>query len=123
MIAVTAQTNTSRIISPDQCIRHYIIGFWGAFRLEKSGEVSKPVENISRTGPQNRRSLGFARDDKGDGDISMESGCWTEGAFSDPQENRNSFVRRSLMLSRSLAAFSNSNFLAASRISDSSFPI
>src|ERR1700678_2659667 len=39
------------------------------------------------------------------------------------QENKNSLVRSSLMLSRSLAAFSNSNFLAASRISDSNRPI
>jgi hypothetical protein len=39
------------------------------------------------------------------------------------QENRNSLVRRSLMVSRSLAAFSNSNFLAASRMSDSSLPM
>src|SRR5271156_7063120 len=79
------------------------------------------VENISRHGPRNCRSLGcpgfpvkvgdvaifmrfslqktahaalasaanrksgYARDDKGDGDVSMESGCWTEGVF-------NSFV-------------------------------
>src|ERR1700733_15150736 len=39
------------------------------------------------------------------------------------QEKRNSLVRRSLMVSRSLAAFSNSNFLAASRMSDSSLPM
>src|SRR5271156_3496375 len=31
------------------------------------------------------RKFGYARDDKGDGDVSMESGCWTEGVF-------NSFV-------------------------------
>src|SRR5579864_5904476 len=35
------------------------------------------------------------------------------------QVNRNSFVRRSRTVSRSLAAFSNSNFLAASRMSAS----
>jgi hypothetical protein len=29
----------------------------------------RSVENISREGPQNRRSLGFARDDKGKGDL------------------------------------------------------
>jgi hypothetical protein len=29
----------------------------------------------------NCRSLGYARDDKGEGDASMKSGCWTEGAF------------------------------------------
>lgn len=34
---------------------------------------------------------------------------------------RNSFVRNSLIMSRSFAAFSNSNRLAASRMSDSSF--
>jgi hypothetical protein len=31
-------------------------------------------KNISRKGPRNCRSLGFARDDKGKGDLSMESG-------------------------------------------------
>jgi glyceraldehyde 3-phosphate dehydrogenase len=36
---------------------------------------------------------------------------------------RNSLVRSSLTVSRSLAAFSNSNFLAASRMSDSSLPM
>jgi hypothetical protein len=38
-------------------------------------------KNISKKGPRNCRSLGFARDDKGKGDASMESGCWTEGVF------------------------------------------
>ncbi|MDX6462883.1 MAG: hypothetical protein QOH35_107 [Acidobacteriaceae bacterium] len=38
-------------------------------------------ENISMKGPQNRRSLGCARDDKGKGSVSIESGCRTE-AFS-----------------------------------------
>jgi hypothetical protein len=33
---------------------------------------------VSRRGPRNCRSLGFARDDKGKSDVSMESGCWTE---------------------------------------------
>ena len=36
------------------------------------------VENLSRKGPQNRRSLGFARDDKGKGCGYMESSGWTE---------------------------------------------
>ena len=31
---------------------------------------------------ENPRSLGFARDDKANGDTSMESGCWTEGVCS-----------------------------------------
>lgn len=37
--------------------------------------------------------------------------------------NKNSFVRSSLIRSRNLAAFSNSNFRAASRISDSILPM
>jgi len=36
---------------------------------------------LSRRGPRNCRSLGFARDDKGKGDTLMESGCWTEDVF------------------------------------------
>ena len=43
------------------------------------------------------------------------------GIMHDPYANRNSFVRSSLIVSRSLAAFSNSNLLAASRMSLSSF--
>lgn len=39
------------------------------------------------------------------------------------QANKNSFVRSSLIVSRSFAAFSNSNRLAASRMSLSSLPI
>jgi hypothetical protein len=39
------------------------------------------LENISRRGPQNRRSLGFARDDKGESGVSIESGC-SDGAWS-----------------------------------------
>jgi hypothetical protein len=31
------------------------------------------VKNISRRGPRNCRSLGFARDDKGEGGVSKES--------------------------------------------------
>jgi hypothetical protein len=38
-------------------------------------------KNISTKGPRNRRSLGFARDDKGNGYGSVESGCWTEAFF------------------------------------------
>ena len=30
---------------------------------------------------QRGRKSGYARDDKGEGDASMESGCWTEGVF------------------------------------------
>ena len=41
------------------------------------------------------------------------------GRNSRAQVNKNSFVRRSRTVSRSLAAFSNSNFFAASRISAS----
>src|ERR1700691_3080222 len=40
-----------------------------------------PSENISKRGPQNRRSLGFARDDKGNGRASKDSGCRSEGAY------------------------------------------
>jgi len=32
-------------------------------------------DNFSRNGPHNCRSLGYARDDKGDGGASIESGC------------------------------------------------
>jgi hydrogenase maturation protease len=45
--------------------------------------LSLTVENISRNGPRNCRSLGFARDDKGEGDASMESGCLTDGCWTD----------------------------------------
>jgi len=34
-------------------------------------------KNISRKGPRNCRSLGCARDDKGESDASIESSCWT----------------------------------------------
>lgn len=40
-----------------------------------------------------------------------------------PHPNKNSFVRNSLIRSRSFAAFSNSNFFAASLMSDSMFPM
>ena len=39
------------------------------------------VRNISTKGLQNRRSLGYARDDKGKRNGSMESGCGTEAFF------------------------------------------
>jgi hypothetical protein len=39
---------------------------------EAAGPSSK---NISRTVPLNRRSLGFARDDKGDGGSPIRSSC------------------------------------------------
>ena len=38
-------------------------------------------KNISKKGPRNCRSLGFARDDKGKGNGSIDSGCWTEAFF------------------------------------------
>jgi hypothetical protein len=50
-------------------------------------------KNISTKGPQNCRSLGFARDDKGKGDGSIENGCWTETFFitlGGPQAHENS---------------------------------
>jgi hypothetical protein len=37
--------------------------------------------SVSTKGPPNRRSLGFARDDKGKGNGSIESDCWTEAIF------------------------------------------
>jgi hypothetical protein len=37
---------------------------------------------ISKKGPQNCRSLGCARDDKGEGDASKESGYWKRGISS-----------------------------------------
>ena len=50
-------------------------------------------KNISRKGPRNRRSLGCARDDKGKGNGSIESSCWTEAFFitlGGPQAHDNS---------------------------------
>jgi hypothetical protein len=47
-------------------------------RGRKSGYARS--KNISTKGPRNRRSLGLARDDKGKGNGSIESGCRT-GAF------------------------------------------
>jgi hypothetical protein len=40
-----------------------------------SAAPTAPSKNIPKKGPRNCRSLGFARDDKGEGDASMESGC------------------------------------------------
>lgn len=51
------------------------------------------------------------------GALVRENAPTTRAAYA----NRNSFVRNSLTISRSFAAFSNSNRLAASRISLSSF--
>jgi hypothetical protein len=39
------------------------------------------LKHISRRDPLNRRSLGFARDDKGDGDTSMKSVFCPAGTF------------------------------------------
>ena len=36
-------------------------------------------KNISTKGPQNRRSLGFARDDKGGVPVPSAIGCWCSG--------------------------------------------
>jgi hypothetical protein len=38
--------------------------------------------SVSTSGPRDCRSLGFARDDKGEGNGSLESGCRTEAVFS-----------------------------------------
>ena len=59
-------------------------GCWteGVFHHISVGQrPMKTSKNISTRGPLNCRSLGCARDDKGEGDASMESGCWTEGVF------------------------------------------
>jgi hypothetical protein len=60
------------------------MGFEGAYD-EKKPQIS-PLrcalwKNISTKGPLNCRFLGFARDDKGKGNGSIESGCWTEAFF------------------------------------------
>jgi hypothetical protein len=34
------------------------------------------AENISKTSPLNRRSLGFARDDKGEGGAFIKASCY-----------------------------------------------
>jgi hypothetical protein len=47
--------------------------FGRAARISQSRHA--PSKNISKKGPANCRSLGCARDDKGEGDASMESGC------------------------------------------------
>jgi hypothetical protein len=51
----------------------------GAPGSRKSGYALS--KNISKKGPRNCRSLGCARDDKGEGGASIESGCSTEGVF------------------------------------------
>jgi hypothetical protein len=51
------------------------------FPARRRGAVPPLSKNISRRGPLNRRSLGFARDDKGNRNASTEPGCWTEGAL------------------------------------------
>ena len=48
-------------------------------RGRKSGYA--PSKNISRKGPRNCRSLGCARDDKGEGYASIESSCLIEAVF------------------------------------------
>jgi hypothetical protein len=48
---------------------------------------------------------------------------WQQATGMPNYANKNSLVRNSLIVSRSLAAFSNSNRLAASRMSLSSLPI
>ncbi|MDT7816018.1 MAG: hypothetical protein QOJ42_5934 [Acidobacteriaceae bacterium] len=40
-------------------------------------ELQEPLFGVE----WNCRSLGFARDDKGKGNGSIESGCWTEAFF------------------------------------------
>jgi hypothetical protein len=62
---------------------HCKVSVWNAharpcpvLRGRKSGYALS--KNISRKGPRNCRSLGCARDDKGKGNASMESGCWTK---------------------------------------------
>jgi hypothetical protein len=45
------------------------------------GEITLCRKKISKKGPRNCRSLDCARDDKGEGGASIESGCWTEGVF------------------------------------------
>jgi hypothetical protein len=42
---------------------------------------ARSLENISTKDPRNCRSLGFARDDKGEGDGAIKNGCWTEAFF------------------------------------------
>jgi hypothetical protein len=63
-------------------------GLSGSQRVEDQERLIAGQENknISKKGPLNRRSLGFARDDKGDGDSSMKSSCWAEGAFLSPTQ-------------------------------------
>ena len=68
-----------RAIKPSVCDR-------SAKRFAQDDGFVEGSKNISTKGPQNCRSLGFARDHKGKSDASLEGGCWTEattlyGAF------------------------------------------
>src|SRR5580698_2514019 len=47
-----------------------------AFDAEPQIHSAARCRNISRKGPRNCRSLGCARDDKGDGSASISPGCW-----------------------------------------------
>jgi hypothetical protein len=62
------------------------LGFPGfPVELGGVGELHAPFLTERRTrgpGPEMRgRKSGFARDDTGEGDASMKSGCWIEGVF------------------------------------------
>src|SRR3984885_11497332 len=61
--------------------RHSLMILPGSGRDRPPASDSAMVENISKRGPQNRRSLGCSRDDKGRSDTSIEIGCLIEGAF------------------------------------------
>ena len=52
-------------------------------RLRSGQALTSPLCRKADPGKPSaeRRSLGCARDDKGEGDASMESGCWTERVF------------------------------------------
>src|SRR5450755_2772675 len=48
---------------------------WGTRPIPPTLAMTRALsKNISKKGPRNCRSLGFARDDKGEGDLSVESG-------------------------------------------------
>ena len=59
---------------------------WPGFPVEVGGVAISTRFSLQKTAhaalssAANRKS-GYARDDKGEGDASMESGCWTEGVF------------------------------------------
>jgi hypothetical protein len=51
---------------------------WGTQVCGQDGSVDNRLRSVEKTpkkGPLNRRFLGYARDDKGESDASMESGC------------------------------------------------